>query len=101
MRMLTPFQFAWSVMTFVRIVISLYLLFEHDLRANISRLSRGKTGIHFSGSCSRKLLSTKFGWRLIPMWPFSETNAAAMRAETRRFMSPGFRWRNLCSARHS
>src|SRR6266404_7654894 len=24
------------------------LLFEHDLRANASRLSRGKTGIHFS-----------------------------------------------------
>jgi hypothetical protein len=28
---------------------------------------------------TRKLLSTKFGWRLIFMWPFSETNAAAMR----------------------
>jgi hypothetical protein len=28
----------------------------------------------------RKLLSTKFGQRLILMWPFSETNAAAMRA---------------------
>src|ERR1700732_3034476 len=27
-------------------------LFEHDLRANASRLSRGKTGSHFSGSCS-------------------------------------------------
>ena len=27
-------------------------LFEHDLRANASRLSRGKTGTHFSGSCS-------------------------------------------------
>src|ERR1700737_5313204 len=26
---------------------------EHDLRANASRLSRGKTGTHFSGSCSR------------------------------------------------
>jgi hypothetical protein len=25
-----------------------------------------------------KLLSTKFGWRLILLWPFSETNAAAM-----------------------
>jgi hypothetical protein len=25
-------------------------LIEHDLRANASRLSRGKTGIHFSGS---------------------------------------------------
>jgi len=33
----------------------LYLLFEHDLRANASRLSRGKTGTHFSGSCSRRL----------------------------------------------
>ena len=35
-----------------RIIISpLYLisLFEHDLRANASRLSRGKTGAHFSG----------------------------------------------------
>src|SRR5258705_12140212 len=31
----------------------LILLFEHDLRANASRLSRGKTGSHFSGSCSR------------------------------------------------
>src|SRR3979490_2208501 len=39
-------------MTFLRIVIPLYLLFEHDLRANASRLSRGKTGTHFSGSCS-------------------------------------------------
>src|SRR6202051_187294 len=28
-------------------------LFEHDLRANASRLSRGKTGTHFSGSCAR------------------------------------------------
>src|SRR5882672_7349085 len=28
------------------------LLFEHDLRANASRLSRGKTATHFSGSCS-------------------------------------------------
>jgi hypothetical protein len=27
----------------------------------------------------QKLLSTKFGYRLILMWPFSETNAAAMR----------------------
>jgi hypothetical protein len=43
-------------------IIMLYLLFEHDLRANASRLSRGKTGTHpsgrgpracFSGSCSR------------------------------------------------
>jgi hypothetical protein len=25
---------------------------EHDLRANASRLSRGKTGTHFSGLCS-------------------------------------------------
>jgi hypothetical protein len=33
-------------MTFLRIVIPLYLLFEHDLRANASRLSRGKTGTH-------------------------------------------------------
>src|SRR5712691_1317074 len=27
-------------------------LVEHDLRANASRLSRGKTPAHFSGSCS-------------------------------------------------
>jgi hypothetical protein len=33
-------------MTFLRIVIPLYLLFEHDLRVNASRLSRGKTGTH-------------------------------------------------------
>jgi hypothetical protein len=44
-------------MTFLRIVIPLYLLFEHDLRANASRLSRGKTGIYFSGSCSVRLAS--------------------------------------------
>src|SRR6266852_1755395 len=31
---------------------TLALLFEHDLRAHASRLSRGKTGAHFSGSCS-------------------------------------------------
>jgi hypothetical protein len=28
-------------------------LFEHDLRANASRLSRGKTGFRFPGSCSK------------------------------------------------
>jgi len=33
-------------MTFLRIVIPLYLFL------NASRLSRGKTGTHFSGSCS-------------------------------------------------
>jgi hypothetical protein len=27
-------------------------LIEHNLRANALRLSRGKTGFHFSGSCS-------------------------------------------------
>jgi len=31
-------------MTFLRIVIPLYLFVEHDLRANASRLSRGKPG---------------------------------------------------------
>jgi hypothetical protein len=31
-------------------------LFGHDLRANASRLSRAKTGIHFSGSCPKILL---------------------------------------------
>src|SRR5258708_39456191 len=42
------------------------LLFEHDLRANASRLSRGKTGAHFaptrpsgSGSCAGKVDFTK------------------------------------------
>jgi len=34
---------------------ALIFLFEHDLRANaFSRLSRGKTGIHFFGSCSKR-----------------------------------------------
>src|SRR5712672_1802623 len=37
-------------------------LFEHDLRANASRLSRGKTGSHFSGSCS----SAKTRFALLP-----------------------------------
>jgi hypothetical protein len=32
----------------------------------------------------KKLLSKKFDWRLIPMWPFSETNAAAMRTPPAR-----------------
>jgi hypothetical protein len=32
----------------------LNLLFEHDLRAKASRLSRGKTGFHYSGSCSNE-----------------------------------------------
>src|SRR6266850_5980666 len=36
-------------------------LFEHDLRANASRLSRGKTGIHFSGSCSSDLGTAALG----------------------------------------
>jgi hypothetical protein len=41
-------------MTLLRIVIPLHLfLLEHNLRANAYRvLSRGKTGTHFSGSCS-------------------------------------------------
>src|SRR6266851_2462806 len=54
-------------MTFLRIVIPLYLsifLLEHDLRANASRLSRGKTGAHFSGSCSS--LGLEGGLRLRP-----------------------------------
>jgi hypothetical protein len=38
-----------------------------------------------------KLLSMKFGWHLIPVWLFSETNAAAMRAHARaRFTPAGF-----------
>jgi len=32
---------------------ALGFLIEHDLRANASRLSRGKTATHFSGSCSK------------------------------------------------
>jgi hypothetical protein len=34
-------------------------LFEHDLRANASRLSRGKTGTHFSASCSSRKRSAR------------------------------------------
>jgi hypothetical protein len=45
--------------------------------------------IPFRFEKSRKVLSTKFGYRLIPMWPFSETNAAAMR--THGVMKPGHR----------
>jgi len=40
----------WSAMTFLRIVIPLHPLFEHDLRANSLRLPRMKTSTHFSGS---------------------------------------------------
>src|SRR5712664_3987826 len=36
-------------------------LFEHDLRANASRLSRGKTGTHFSGSCSSEISHNAVG----------------------------------------
>jgi hypothetical protein len=32
----------------------------------------------------KKPLFKKFDWGLIPMWPFSETNAAAMRAPPAR-----------------
>src|SRR6266571_847173 len=39
-------------MTFFESSSRSIFLFEHDLRANASRLSRGKTGTHFSGSCS-------------------------------------------------
>src|SRR5882672_10098668 len=35
-------------------------LFEHDLRANASRLSRGKTGSHFSGSCLKREIFSQF-----------------------------------------
>jgi hypothetical protein len=34
------------------------LFFAHDLRANALRLSRGKTGSHFSGSCSSVIFLT-------------------------------------------
>src|SRR6202790_2911005 len=30
-----------------------HLFVAHDLRANALRLSRGKTGFHFSGSCAK------------------------------------------------
>src|ERR1700677_2614173 len=43
--------------------LGLYL-FEHDFRANAWRLSRRKTGIHFSGSCS----SVRYRYRLPPFW---------------------------------
>jgi hypothetical protein len=50
----------WSAMTFLESSSRSIFLFEHDLRANAWRLSRGKPGIHFaltrpsgSGSCSR------------------------------------------------
>jgi hypothetical protein len=59
----------------------------------------GKPVSIFPDHALEKLLSMKFGWRLIPMWPFSETNAAAMRAKARRFTSAGFRGRNLFAAR--
>jgi hypothetical protein len=52
----------WSAMTFLRTSSRSILLFEHDLRANALRLSRGKTGTHFaltrpfgSGSCSSSI----------------------------------------------
>src|SRR5499427_6308488 len=35
-------------------------LIEHDLRANATRLSRGKTAAHFSGSCSSVGISDRF-----------------------------------------
>jgi hypothetical protein len=35
------------------------LQFAHDLRANATRLSRGKTAPHFSGSCVRLVLQTQ------------------------------------------
>jgi len=37
-----------------RIMVA-FFLFEHDLRANASRLSRAKTGSRFSGSCSARI----------------------------------------------
>src|ERR1700732_7764 len=63
-------------MTFLRIVIPLYLLFEHDLRANAARLSRGKTGAHFSGSCSnaKRGLSHRSD-KCNSFGPFSNLNA--------------------------
>src|SRR4030081_2443141 len=55
-------------------------LFEHDLRANASRLSRGKTGTHFSGSCSRSFRANR---------PFNATYRA------RRNMIPFYIVRHL------
>src|SRR5712664_3409942 len=82
-------------MTFLRSVIPLYFfLFEHDLRANASRLSRGKTGTHFSGSCSigaavrnprnRRTLLRPSGrvprWRLVSfLWRASHSTTALRR----------------------
>jgi hypothetical protein len=41
-----------SEMAFVEPPSRSIFSFEHDLRANASRLPRGKTGTRFSGSCS-------------------------------------------------
>ena len=38
---------------------ALQLFLEHDLRANATRLSRGKPASHFSGSCSRSRCRTR------------------------------------------
>jgi hypothetical protein len=50
-----------------------------------------REGSTFPDHAPEKLLSTKFGSRLISMWPFSETNAAAMRTQACRFTPAGFR----------
>jgi hypothetical protein len=49
------------------------LLFALDLRANALRLSRGKTGAHFSGSCASRAKAdsrdpTEWSKRRIGAW---------------------------------
>src|SRR4051812_31094380 len=54
-------------------------MFEHDLRANASRLSRAESGTHFSGSCLSR--TAALGW--------------ARREQSR--WSQGLRTPNFCS----
>src|SRR5260370_27793943 len=59
----------------------------------------------FPGRKLRKLISTKFGSGLILTWPFSETNAAAMRTLKNRMVAgsnpagepTSFRYRKIAS----
>src|SRR5258705_12098320 len=86
-------------MTFLRIVIRSIFLFEHDLRANASRLSRGKTGTHpsgrgpracFSGSCSRAALSL-----------LRHSGRSATRADPESRSGVGNRFREIAGSRVS
>src|SRR5882672_2881314 len=94
--------FSWSGMTFLESSSRSISLFEQYLRANASRLSRGKTGTHpsgrgpracFSGSCCKTLsrgCNSCFPWQLSAAAPCHNLPDIKERGDKHAFSSRGF-----------